>query len=76
MITPGLLTDTFGLALLVPPIRALCKRRIGDWVRARSVVQVTAYAAGSSGEAAPYQDVRSETVMDAEFTRHPSDADA
>lgn len=35
LITPGLLTDTAGFLLLVPPLRALLKRRISKWIAAK-----------------------------------------
>jgi UPF0716 protein FxsA len=33
LITPGLLTDTCGFALLIPPVRDRIKRSIRDWLQ-------------------------------------------
>jgi len=38
MITPGVLTDTVGIALLIPPVRRLVKRWLVRWIRARLIV--------------------------------------
>lgn len=38
MITPGFITDGIGLALLLPPVRALVAGRATRWVEARTVV--------------------------------------
>ena len=37
LITPGLLTDTTGLLLLLPPIRTRVRRRLSHWLKARLV---------------------------------------
>ncbi len=38
LITPGLMTDVFGFCLLVPPIRAVLKRKVAAYFRSRMVV--------------------------------------
>jgi UPF0716 protein FxsA len=49
LITPGVLTDVFGIAFLIPPIRALIKRGVKAWIRKNVEVRVSR-AAGMSGE--------------------------
>ncbi len=48
LLTPGFLTDVFGLALLVPPSRALIRRGLTRLLSGRIVVSV----AGAAGAAA------------------------
>lgn len=70
LITPGLLTDTFGFLLLVPPFRALLRRQMAAWLKARTVAQFQAFHAQStSGQS----ETAESTVIDVEFTRHPDD---
>ncbi|RME39623.1 MAG: FxsA family protein [Planctomycetota bacterium] len=38
LITPGLLTDALGFALLVPPVRRFARRQLSAWFRRRVVV--------------------------------------
>ena len=38
LVTPGILTDTLGFALLIPPIRALLKREVAGYMQSRVVV--------------------------------------
>ncbi len=35
LLTPGMITDVFGLSLLIPPIRRFYRRRIGAWIRSK-----------------------------------------
>ncbi len=72
LITPGIITDLLGFALLVPPFRALMKRGVAAWLKSHAVVQVTHFHGTESGPAggSPQQPP---TVIDAEFTRHPTD---
>jgi len=49
LITPGVLTDVFGIAFLIPPIRTLIKRGVKAWIRRNVEVRV-ARATGMSGE--------------------------
>lgn len=39
LLTPGMLTDAFGLSLLVPPCRRWYRRRLVNWFRARFTFQ-------------------------------------
>jgi len=38
LVTPGVITDGVGFALLVPPARALLRRRLTAWFRKRMVI--------------------------------------
>ena len=60
LITPGFITDIVGLALLVPPSRALARRGLDGWLRRRAVAgfaEATARGGGRSGRAARTYDV-------------------
>ena len=49
MLTPGFLTDAFGLALLIPPIRALLRPPVIAFFRRRLNVQVANLGGGMTG---------------------------
>jgi UPF0716 protein FxsA len=51
LITPGVLTDAAGLALLIPPVRSLVKRLAAAWF-VRHVQVRTATAYGTTGSPA------------------------
>ena len=38
LVTPGIITDAIGFALLIPPIRAALKREVADFLRSRMVI--------------------------------------
>jgi UPF0716 protein FxsA len=40
LVTPGVLTDLFGIALLIPPLRSLVKRGVAAWIRRNVEVRV------------------------------------
>lgn len=40
LVTPGVLTDLFGIAFLIPPIRALWKRGVKSWIQRNVDVRV------------------------------------
>jgi UPF0716 protein FxsA len=61
LITPGVLTDLMGFALLVPPIRRLIRRRVAARMKAQMVVHRAAGFDGSSPEDGD--------VVDAEYRR-------
>ena len=66
MITPGILTDAIGFALLLPPIRRLLKLRLRTWLMTKANVQLHTFPTQNSG--ATFDD-GSETIIDVEYTR-------
>ena len=60
LLTPGFLTDAAGLLLTAPPVRAVLRRRVLAWLRARGRVRM----AGMDG--APGKDGE-DTVIDGAF---------
>jgi UPF0716 protein FxsA len=54
LITPGVLTDFFGIALLIPPVRHVFKRGIVAWLR-RNVEVRAAHLNSSFGSAREWQ---------------------
>jgi UPF0716 protein FxsA len=40
LITPGVLTDVFGIAFLIPPIRSLIKRGVKAWIKKHIEVRI------------------------------------
>ena len=53
LITPGMLTDAAGFALLIPRVRALVKRGAQAWLRRHVQVQTTAFTSGTFRTAGP-----------------------
>lgn len=49
LLTPGYITDTIGMALLLPPIRALVRPGLVRWARARLVTNVRGGFDGAHG---------------------------
>ena len=68
LITPGVLTDIIGFALLIPRFRAFIKRRLTDWFKKRTVVHVQTFHARTHDESRNQTD---DNIIDAEFTRMP-----
>lgn len=67
LITPGPLTDLVGFLLLVPRARHWGRMKLTSWLKARTVVRFGSFSTGSA--AGPVE----ETIIDAEFTRQPSE---
>jgi UPF0716 protein FxsA len=40
LVTPGILTDLFGIAFLIPPIRSVIKRGVQAWIRRHFEIRV------------------------------------
>jgi UPF0716 protein FxsA len=47
LVTPGILTDLFGLTLLIPPCRAFYRKRLISWFQTHFTVQ--SFSPGSGG---------------------------
>ncbi len=78
LITPGIMTDMLGFALLIPPVRELLKVHIGEWLRKKAMLQVQSHASFHSSHAG-FQDfgstqttVKEEDIIDVEFVRKES----
>jgi UPF0716 protein FxsA len=61
LITPGVLTDAFGLSLLIPPLRKLVMKGLQHWFKTHVRVQTNAYYADGSSARPPGRT----TVVDA-----------
>ena len=72
LITPGVLTDLVGFSLLVHPLRSLLKRRVATWLKSRTDVHINT---SHSEDIPETQSSNQSPVIDAEFTRHPSESD-
>jgi UPF0716 protein FxsA len=71
MITPGVLTDAVGFALLLPPVRGLLKARLRSRLMAQATAQFRSFHTSGTGQGggAEGSGPQSGTVIDAEFTR-------
>jgi UPF0716 protein FxsA len=76
LVTPGILTDLVGFALLIPPLRALMKRGVAAWIRRNVAVRVSRAEAGYWHEAEGAQDLRRDEIVDAKvLDTHVEDAE-
>jgi UPF0716 protein FxsA len=70
LITPGILTDALGLALLIPPLRKLVLKGVRHWFTKHVRVQMQAFHVGPNDADPPGQS----TVIDAKvFDAHVVD---
>lgn len=72
LITPGIITDLFGFALLIPPIRSIIKKWLKEAAKKRTVVHFQSMSGFSEeGFQTRHPDHRSEEneqVIDVDFT--------
>lgn len=68
LITPGILTDLVGFALLTPPVRAILRVRLAAWLTRRVSMQFQSFHVKRSSGAEAKPD---DTIIDAEFTTRP-----
>ncbi|MCA9022149.1 MAG: FxsA family protein [Planctomycetaceae bacterium] len=81
LITPGIMTDMVGFALLIPPVREILKLRVGEWLKQRALMQVRSQNTFYTS-ATHFQDFQQSTepghypaeeeIIDVEFTRKDS----
>jgi UPF0716 protein FxsA len=64
LVTPGVLTDLAGCALLIPPIRALFKRAMAAWIRRNIEIRVGGFR-GVNWPTGDGQNLGSDTIIDA-----------
>jgi UPF0716 protein FxsA len=77
LVTPGVFTDLFGLALLIPPLRALMKRAVAAWIRHNVEVRVSRASAGywSQANSGPHGTRRDEIIDVKVLNKQVEDAD-
>ena len=63
LVTPGVMTDFVGFALLIPPARSLMKRGTIAWIRRNFRVETVAFTAGGGGSA--QQSTNGDRIVDA-----------
>lgn len=66
LLTPGLLTDLFGFALLIPQVRTALATRLAEALKRRVRTQMQTFAAHAGVRPGPPP---SEDVIDVEFTK-------
>jgi UPF0716 protein FxsA len=71
LLTPGFITDVFGLVLLIPPTRILVRRLLMRWLGGRMVASVTRPRPRS-----PYDVDGTATDVDAERLDRPAEREA
>jgi len=62
LLTPGILTDLFGLSLLMPPCRAFYRRRLMQWFKSRFKIQTPGF--GNWESPSPQSEVIDSYVID------------
>lgn len=65
LITPGVITDAFGFALLIPPIRALLRRWVVAYFKKRAVITFESSGASAANND-DFIDVEARVVSDEE----------
>jgi UPF0716 protein FxsA len=65
LVTPGVLSDLLGVALLIPPVRAIMKRMIAAWIKRNIEFRVGNAAAGLWTSSAAGRPARRDEIIDA-----------
>ena len=74
LVTPGILTDMVGFALLVPPLRALVKRGVVAWIRRNFEVRISRADAGFWHDVDGAHDLPPDEIIDAKVLETHVDA--
>jgi UPF0716 protein FxsA len=76
LVTPGVLTDLFGVALLIPPIRALVKRGVAAWINRNVEVRIGSSSAAFWPDGNSARPSHRDEVIEARVIKtHVEDAD-
>jgi UPF0716 protein FxsA len=82
LVTPGLITDTIGFLLLIPPVRKLLSGWVVQQFLSSARFQMRSFTAGPNGPQLTSGSTiwtneptspRNDSIIDAEFTRRPDD---
>lgn len=73
LVTPGVMTDAVGFALLIPPIRTLLRRKVAAYFKKRMVIMAPGGEFTPGSAAGPFKHATSDDIIDVDARVIPKD---